>query len=197
MGSLLKNAEPSGGLPGTQEVEGRSAEQTSGLREPQAAAFFRANVEFVAQVAVRMLGNDGDVDDIVQEVFMIAIRKLHHVRDPRAIRGWLKTITVRRVQRRLRKRALRRFFSLDDTETPINFEQSMRVDAKQDQKVAITQLYKVLEKLPTAERLAWTLRHVEGEEMQTVADLCGCSLATAKRRVSAAQVLIEGALNET
>jgi RNA polymerase sigma-70 factor (ECF subfamily) len=34
--------------------------------------------------------------------------------------------------------------------------------------------------------VAWTLRHVEGQKLEEVAQYCRCSLATAKRRISAA-----------
>jgi RNA polymerase sigma-70 factor (ECF subfamily) len=35
--------------------------------------------------------------------------------------------------------------------------------------------------------VAWSVRHLEGETMERVAELCGCSLSTAKRRVQSAQ----------
>ena len=35
--------------------------------------------------------------------------------------------------------------------------------------------------------VAWMLRNVEGHALQEVADACGCSLATAKRRIALAQ----------
>jgi RNA polymerase sigma-70 factor (ECF subfamily) len=54
----------------------------------------------------------------------------------------------------------------------------------------------VLDELPAAERLAWTLRHVEGERLEQVARQCGCSLATAKRRIAAAQDAIEQAVSD-
>ena len=40
--------------------------------------------------------------------------------------------------------------------------------------------------------LAWSLRYMHEETVESVAELCGCSLATAKRRISAAQ----GRINE-
>jgi RNA polymerase sigma-70 factor (ECF subfamily) len=40
-------------------------------------------------------------------------------------------------------------------------------------------------------RIAWTLRYVEREKLEEVARLCGCSLATAKRRIAATQAAIE------
>jgi RNA polymerase sigma-70 factor (ECF subfamily) len=52
----------------------------------------------------------------------------------------------------------------------------------------------VLDRLPVNERLAWSLRHIEGEQLESVAVLCGCSLATAKRRIAAAQQAVERSL---
>jgi len=45
--------------------------------------------------------------------------------------------------------------------------------------------------VPTQERLAWSLRYLEGEPLDMVAASCGCSLATAKRRISAAKRVID------
>jgi RNA polymerase sigma-70 factor (ECF subfamily) len=47
--------------------------------------------------------------------------------------------------------------------------------------------------VPPRDRIAWTLRYIEGQQLEEVAGICGCSLATAKRRISAAQERIERA----
>ena len=44
----------------------------------------------------------------------------------------------------------------------------------------------VLDRLGADQRLAFTLRFVEGYRLQEVAELCGCSLATTKRRLARA-----------
>ncbi len=41
-----------------------------------------------ADLRVR-LGNDADVRDVMQEVFMQAMRKIHQLRDPKAVKAWL------------------------------------------------------------------------------------------------------------
>ena len=46
------------------------------------------------------------------------------------------------------------------------------------------------------QRLAWSLRYVEGEKLEQVAEHCGCSLATAKRRISAAHARIQAELED-
>jgi predicted RNA polymerase sigma factor len=52
-------------------------------------------------------------------------------------------------------------------------------------------VYRVLDELPVADRLAFTLHHIEGEKLEVVARLCRCSPATAKRRIARAQHAIE------
>jgi RNA polymerase sigma-70 factor (ECF subfamily) len=55
-------------------------------------------------------------------------------------------------------------------------------------------VYTLLEHLPVDARIAWTLRQVEGEQLEAVAAICGCSLATAKRRIGAVQAKIDEVL---
>src|SRR5207253_3230020 len=67
---------------------------------------YRRYARYVAAVALRLIGRDDEVDDVVQEVFLTALRKLGGLRDPEAIRGWLATVTVRVAGRRLRRRRM-------------------------------------------------------------------------------------------
>jgi RNA polymerase sigma-70 factor (ECF subfamily) len=50
--------------------------------------------------------------------------------------------------------------------------------------------------MPTEDRLAFGLHVIEGETLESVVKLCGCSFATAKRRVSRAQRRIEEELSD-
>ena len=53
----------------------------------------------------------------------------------------------------------------------------------------------ILRRLPTNDRIAWMLRVVEGHRLEEVAELSGCSLATAKRRIAAAQKRMNAVLD--
>ncbi len=152
---------------------------------------FRRYSRYVAAVAMRLLGRDDEVDDVVQEVFLTAVRGMGQLREPAAVKGWLATVTVRVAGRRLRMRRLRGFFGLDARP---GYEQIATADAPPDQRALLVRVYRLLDELPVNERLAWTLRHVEGEQLDAVARSCGCSLATVKRRISAAQARLDKAL---
>ena len=58
----------------------------------------------------------------------------------------------------------------------------------------IAAMSRVLDAVTIEGRLAWTLRHVEGMTLPEVAQHCGCSLATAKRRISSVHQTILEAL---
>jgi RNA polymerase sigma-70 factor (ECF subfamily) len=147
---------------------------------------------YVARLAARMLGSgDADVDDVVQDVFWLASRRLPRIVDMIQARGWLATVTVRHVRRRLRRRRFRSLFHA----SPRRLE-APAPGATAEQRALLARLYEVLESLPTNQRLAWSLRYLEGEPLDSVAAACGCSLATAKRRVSAAKNVIDEVLGD-
>ena len=58
----------------------------------------------------------------------------------------------------------------------------------------VARIYRVLEREPVANRVAWILRRVDGHSVTEVAALCDCSPATAKRRIAAASIAIEEVL---
>lgn len=151
---------------------------------------FRRYAPYVAAVAHRLLGRDDDVDDTVQEVFLAAVRGLGKIRDPHAVKAWLARIAVRVARRRLRKRRLRTFFGLED---PAVYDSVTDASVSPDQKALLARVYSVLDSMPANHRIAWSLRFIEGEPLESVATLSGCSLATAKRRISAASSTIEEA----
>jgi RNA polymerase sigma-70 factor (ECF subfamily) len=155
-------------------------------------AIFRQYSRYVAAIAMRLLGRDDEVDDVVQEVFLAAMKGVEQLREPEAVKGWLATVTVRIASRRLRVRRMRSFLRLDQ----VPGYEAVAPGANPEEKALLSRVYAVLDEMPVNHRVAWTLRHVEGQQLEQVAALCGCSLATAKRRISAAHETIERMLND-
>jgi RNA polymerase sigma-70 factor (ECF subfamily) len=142
---------------------------------------------YVAQLTARLLGSgDAEVDDVVQDVFWLASRRLPNIVDMIQARGWLATVTTRLVGRRLRRRRFRRLFHASP-----RGQEAPAPGATPEQRALLARLYEVLETLPTDQRLAWSLRYLEGEPLDVIATACRCSLATVKRRVSAAKKVID------
>ena len=149
---------------------------------------FRQYAPYVATIALRLLGRNGEVDDLVQDVFLSAISGLRQLREPAAITGWLATVTVRMARRRLRRR---RFWAVLGFDEAIDYSDVAAPSAPPEDRALLARVYAALDGLPVELRLAWSLRHLEGERLEAVAGHCGCSLATAKRRIAAAQTVIE------
>ena len=148
---------------------------------------FRRYSPYVARVALRLLGHDSEVDDLVQDVFLEAHRGLEGLREATALRAWLARICVRRATRRLRRRRLLGLLSLEVVpERDLPFDAS----ASAEQRAEVTKLYGLLDRLPAAERVAWLLRFVEGESLDDMVTLCGCSKSTVQRRIRNAQAYL-------
>jgi RNA polymerase sigma-70 factor (ECF subfamily) len=156
-------------------------------------SLFRRYSPYVAAIAYRLLGREEDVDDTIQEVFLAAVRGVHAVRDPAAVRAWLARVTVRAARQRLRKRRLRSFLGLDE---PATYDAVVDRGASAEQRALVARVYRVLDGLPANQRIAWSLRYIEGEALESVASLTGCSLATAKRRIAAAALELEEAFSD-
>jgi RNA polymerase sigma-70 factor (ECF subfamily) len=149
---------------------------------------FRDHAAFVARLAHRLTGRSDEIDDIVQDVFIVAVRGAGALRDPTALRHWLATITVRVARKRLRTLRLRRFCGLDDAP---EYESVAAPGATPEDRALLSRVFDILDTVPVNHRLAWSLRHVEGYDLEIVAELCGCSLATAKRWIGAAHAKLE------
>ncbi len=150
-----------------------------------AAALFDRHAPMVERLLCRILGADSELADLVHEVFVRAFENAHRLRDPDAFPGWLKRVAVCAAMDLLRSRHRRRRWlwflppeELPDAEAP-GVEDSARD--------AVRATYRLLDTLPPEDRVAFSLRVLEGMPLADVATASACSLATAKRRVARAQ----------
>ena len=144
---------------------------------------YRLHSAYVATVAFRLLGNDAEGDDLVQEVFIEAHHGLAQLLDPSAIRGWLARICVRKSVRRLRRRRLRQMLGLQDVPEWQKADPSLTPEQMSEVKRA----YRTLARFPAEERVIWILRHIEGESLDEIGRLCECSKSTVQRRIRSAE----------
>jgi RNA polymerase sigma-70 factor (ECF subfamily) len=145
---------------------------------------FREHAPYVGALVLKLTGRPGDVDDVVQDVFMQAHRGLKKLRDPAAVRPWLRRITVRRTRRWLRKRWVLRWFLESDVDAHADLVDPA---ASPEDRTSIAYIYRTLEKMSEDERLVWVLRFVEGETLESIAELLGASISTVQRRLRTAQ----------
>jgi RNA polymerase sigma-70 factor (ECF subfamily) len=153
---------------------------------------FKQHSGFVARLVLRLLGREDEVDDLVQDIFVSLFRHLGTIRQPEAMRGWLVTTTARMVRRRLRVRRMGFLLRRNQRVDPLHLEAH---GPSAEDRLALWTVHRALEKVSVNARIAWVLRHLEQEGMDEIADILGCSKATAKRRVADAQLVVKKALS--
>lgn len=150
------------------------------------ALLYRRHAAFALTLAIRIQGNATDVEDVVHDAFLRAHSRLDELRDGTAFRAWLGSIVVRLVRSRLRRKRLLGALGLS-TPDPIDLDAIASPSADSEARVLLAQVYALLQTIPADDRIAWTLRHIERHRLEAVAEIAGCSLATAKRRISRAE----------
>jgi RNA polymerase sigma-70 factor, ECF subfamily len=147
---------------------------------------------YVAAIASRILGRESEVEDVVQDVFIAALGGLKKRDQLLQAKSWFATVTVRSSMRKLRVRALWNVFDLAE---PPQYDRLSDASAGPEERRLVAEVYRALDGVSAKERVAWVLRHVQGESLEDTALLCECSLATAKRRIAAAHAVVKTRLN--
>jgi len=163
-----------------------------GCRHETAAleVLYRRHAAFAIHLAARIEGSSRDVEDIAHDAFVRAFERLDDLTDRGAFRSWLGSIVVHAVRSRMRRHRLMSVLGLKTAE-PVDLDALASPDASPHVRAQIAQIYALLRTLPTDERIAWVLRCVEGHDLDSVARLTRCSLATVKRRISRAQKFLD------
>jgi RNA polymerase sigma-70 factor (ECF subfamily) len=76
-------------------------------------AIYRQHAPYLLNLAARLTRRISDADDVVQETFLVAFKKLDKLADPKALRSWLIRSLISQVNRSFRIRRLRAFFGMD------------------------------------------------------------------------------------
>jgi RNA polymerase sigma-70 factor (ECF subfamily) len=151
------------------------------------AEFFNRYAGDVERLLTHILGFDRELSDILQETYTRAFASLDSLKDPTALKRWLLGVASRTAQKVLRTRARRawlRYFT-DDADESRHEPVTMGVDVQSVR--AVRAVYAILEGLTVDQRVAFTLRFVDGMDVGEVAEALGVSLSTAKRRLRRAQ----------
>ncbi|APR88137.1 RNA polymerase sigma factor RpoE [Minicystis rosea] len=154
-------------------------------RRPEAVAAFHDRFAVsVRRLLRRVLGPDREMADIHHDVFVRALGSIGELRDPAALSAWMTSLTVRTARISIQKRVRRRWLSFLAPEDLPEREAPARSDEVTE---ALRATYAVLGEMPADERIAFALRFVDGMELTAVAEACGVSLSTIKRRLQRAE----------
>jgi RNA polymerase sigma-70 factor (ECF subfamily) len=153
-----------------------------------AAELFDRHAAAVERAVQGVLGFDAEVDDVVQDAFVAALRGIAGFRgDSSSLGAWVRGIAVRLALKKLRWRRTWRWLGRRGSDEL----HSLIAPTDTETQAALVRVYAVLERLPSLERAAFGLRFVEGLQLTEVAEALGISLATTKRRLLDARARFE------
>jgi len=167
------------------------AELIARCRADERAAHDEFYHRFRRQVAgnlYRVIGDRSDLDDLVQEVFVIAFRGLERFRGDARLSTWLYRICVNvalgRIRTRKRRPAAIGLADLDSaaadpslTERPETPAQSLQ--RREDQE----RVYRALEVLAPKKRIVLYLHEIEGLDLKQIAYLVDSNPVTVRTRL--------------
>jgi RNA polymerase sigma-70 factor (ECF subfamily) len=154
---------------------------------------YRAHAGKLFSLATRMLGNPADAEDLLQEIFLSAHRKLDGFRGESALGTWLYRLATNHCLDFLRSRASRTRQVTDPLDDdPGWYEPGQRGLAEQT--VTKMDLERALAKLPDGCRAAFVLHDVQGLEHREVAEALGIAEGTSKSQVHKARLRLRAML---
>jgi RNA polymerase sigma-70 factor (ECF subfamily) len=181
----------------TGDVRSADLELARRCQDGDAAAFeelYRTHAGRLYSLLVRMAGSQVEAEDLLQDVFLHAYRKMASFRGDSTLGTWLYRLTVNHcldVLRGRRTKMQRATDSLDDDESvepaaamPIVPTAVSRLD-----------LDRAIAKLPGGCRAAFVLHDVEGFEHHEVARMLGVSQGTSKSQVHKARMKLRALLS--
>ena len=156
---------------------------------------YKAHSGRLYSLTCRMVGNQTDAEDLLQEIFLSAHRKLDSFRGESALGTWLYRLATNLCLDHLRSRAARTGHLTDalDDEPGIADAGSRGLA---DQAVTRMDLERALAQLPEGCRAAFVLHDVEGLEHREVADALGIAEGTSKSQVHKARLRLRALLGK-
>jgi RNA polymerase sigma-70 factor, ECF subfamily len=144
-------------------------------------------------LAVRMLGNPADAEDLLQEIFLSAHRKLDTFRGDAALGTWLYRLAMNQLLDHVRSRAARTGQLTDGLD-----DAGLLADTSShrlaDRAINRLDLERALGELPEGCRAAFVLHDVEGLEHREVSEVLGIAEGTSKSQVHKARLRLRALL---
>lgn len=146
-------------------------------------------------MALRVLANQSDAADAVQETFLRAYTHLHELREA-TVRAWLFRVTLNCSRDMLRRRSRRPTGSLDEEGDKILAlpDPAMDPEATVLARERAAAIAAALKGIPVDFRAALVLRDVNDLTYEEIAEVLRVPLGTVKSRVSRGRALLAGAL---
>jgi RNA polymerase sigma-70 factor (ECF subfamily) len=151
---------------------------------------YRLYAKAMYNICCRMMNNQAEAEDLLQDSFAEAFLKLNSFRYESAFGAWLKRIVVNKCINHIKKRRAQLIYTEQVPET--NHENEQDVDPKH---LDVKRIHAAMEKLPEGYRVIFSLYLIEGYDHGEIAQIMGISESTSKSQFSRAKQRIKEILN--
>jgi RNA polymerase sigma-70 factor (ECF subfamily) len=135
------------------------------------------------RVALGVLHNPAEAEDVAQDAMLRAYRNFHRLRDREHFRGWLVRATFRLALDRIRAKTRRERYEHDATRATLNAQSEADVEDVVASREFERQVAQALDALPEKLRIVMVLAAIEGYNTREVAKLAGVPEGTVKSRL--------------
>lgn len=162
---------------------------------PSREALYERHFDFVWRNARRMGVREEDIDDAVQEVFIVAFRRYDEFEARSSIETWLFGILFRTVQHYRRAKA-RRLNKMEALELDAGAEPHTAEGPHDelDRRRQAEALHRLLDELDDDKRATFVLVELEERTVPEVAEVLGVNVNTVYSRLRAAREELKGAI---
>ena len=157
---------------------------------------YRAHARRLYTLVLRMAGSTHDAEDLMQEVFLHAHRKLGSFRGDSSLGTWLYRLAVNHCLDFLRSRQAK-MTTVTDSLDEEGATEPAAVTPVVPTAISRLDIERAITRLPAGCRAAFVLHDVEGFEHREVAKLLGVSEGTSKSQVHKARMRLRAMLSGT
>jgi RNA polymerase sigma-70 factor, ECF subfamily len=150
--------------------------------------------ERVRNLIYSIFGDASVVDDIAQDVFIRTYEALPKFRFESSFYTWLYRITVNKCRDEMRKKKMRKFFSLHAMLESSNAELQSKIRVDPEDNSAQELIATGLHRLPEKFRIPIILKDIDGMTYEEMAEIMQCEIGTVKSRLSRARTMLRNIL---
>lgn len=154
---------------------------------------YRLYSKAMYNVCLRMVKNEADAEDLLQNSFTDVFTKIHTFRFESTIGAWIKRITVNNCINFLKKRRL----DLQEIDDRIHGMPDEDKDVQSDSSLTVNTVNEALMQLSDGYRIVFSLYCMEGYDHKEIGQILGVSEATSKSQYSRAKAKLRKILAET
>lgn len=161
---------------------------------------YRATYRNAYFVAVKVVGNEEDAMELVQDAYITAMENLGSLKEPEKFQSWLNMIVANKCRDHLRKKKPMLFSEMGDEDGAepewVDDRVDIRPDLVMDQEETVRLVAEIIEALPEDQRLCVTLFYRDELSVSEIAQALEVSEGTVKSRLNYARQKVKAKVEE-